>query len=253
MQSEGNLMNRFNFLVLTFLLAPLSLTQAGLPANSGQVLVAIAKDWDSDKALLWAMDRTEDGWAPAFAEPVEVLLGRNGLAWGRGVEPVKAPGDPVKKEGDRRTPAGLYKIGRIYGEAVRLPGGSSYPYRQVGRWDAWVDDLKNPYYNRHYIAKPGKVPPWFESQRMRLGDAAYEFRIEVRHNADPPVPGYGSAIFFHIRRGEDRPSSGCTVMTRANLLKVIGWLKEDRNPHYVILPKAEYDKYQNAWGLPVFR
>ena len=226
---------------------------AGVPPDSRQLLVAIAKDWDSDKALLWAMDRTDQGWAPAFDAPIEVLLGRNGLAWGRGVEPTKAPGGLVKREGDRRTPAGIFKIGRIYGEAEKLPGGSVYPYRQIGRWDAWVDDLKNPYYNRHYIAKPGKVPPWFESQRMRLGDAAYEFRIEIRHNADPPVPGFGSAIFFHIRRGEDRPSSGCTVMTRSNLVKVIQWLREDRNPHYTILPKAEYDRYREAWGLPQFR
>jgi hypothetical protein len=56
-----------------------------------------------------------------------------------------------------------------------------------------------------------------------------------------------------IRRGEDRPSSGCTVMTRTNLIKVIGWLREDRNPHYAILPQAEYDRYREAWGLPAFR
>jgi L,D-peptidoglycan transpeptidase YkuD (ErfK/YbiS/YcfS/YnhG family) len=248
------MMNWFRLLLLSLWvgagLAPLS---AGLPADSRQLLVAIAKDWDSDKAMLWVMDRTETGWVPAFEAPFEVLLGRNGLAWGRGVEPVKAPGGLVKREGDRRTPAGIFKVGRIYGEAAKLPGGGSYPYRKIGKWDAWVDDLKNPYYNQHYVAKPGKVPPWFQSQRMRLGDAAYEFLIEIRHNADPPVPGFGSAIFFHIRRGEDRPSSGCTVMTRTNLIKVIGWLREDRNPHYAILPQAEYDRYREAWGLPAFR
>jgi L,D-peptidoglycan transpeptidase YkuD (ErfK/YbiS/YcfS/YnhG family) len=244
---------RFACLALVFWFALLATVSAGLPPDARQVLVGIAKDWDSDKALLWAMDRTDQGWVQAFDAPIEVLLGRNGLAWGRGVEPVKAPGDRVKHEGDRRTPAGIFKVGRIYGAPEKLPGGSTYPYRQVGPWDAWVDDLKNPYYNRHYVAKPGKVPPWFESQRMRLGDAAYEFRIEIRHNADPPVPGFGSAIFFHIRRGEDRPSSGCTVMARPELIKVIQWLREDRNPYYVILPKAEYDRYQESWGLPVFR
>lgn len=228
-------------------------TAGGLPPDAKQLLVAIAKDWESDKALLWAMNRTPEGWSSALGEPIEVLLGRNGLAWGRGVEPAKAPDSLVKREGDRRTPAGLFKVGKIFGEAAGLPGGGKYPYRQIGRWDAWVDDLKNPYYNRHYIAKPGRVPPWFESQRMRLGDAAYEFLVEIRHNADPPLPGYGSAIFFHIRRGEDRPSSGCTVMTRANLIRVIQWLREDASPHYVILPKSEYDRFQAAWRLPIFR
>ncbi|MBU6303551.1 MAG: L,D-transpeptidase family protein [Verrucomicrobia bacterium] len=239
--------------VVVLILPGTGWSAGGVPRDTGQVLVAIAKDWESDKALLWAMNRTPDGWVSALGEPIEVLLGRNGLAWGRGVEPAKAPDDRVKREGDRRTPAGLFKVGKIYGEAARLPGGGSYPYRRIGRWDAWVDDLKNPYYNQHYVAKPGRVPPWFESQRMRLGDAAYEFLIEIRHNADPPVPGYGSAIFFHIRRGEDRPSSGCTVMTRANLLRVIGWLRAEAKPHYVILPKAEYDRWQPEWQLPRFR
>ena len=36
---------------------------------------------------------------------------------------------------------------------------------------------------------------------MRSGDFAYHWLIEIRHNSDPPVPGAGSAIFFHIRRG----------------------------------------------------
>lgn len=118
---------------------------------------------------------------------------RAGLGEGSGAgQGARRPGETG---GRRRTPAGLFKVGKIYGEAARLPGGGSYPYRRIGRWDAWVDDLKNPYYNQHYVAKPGRVPPWFESQRMRLGDAAYEFLIEIRHNADPPVPGYGSAIF----------------------------------------------------------
>ena len=245
-------MKRFCCLAALFF-ATLGLAGAGLPADCRQVLVGMTKDWDSDKALLWAMDRTDQGWVSAFDEPIEVLLGRNGLAWGRGVEPVKAPSDRVKHEGDRRTPAGLFKVGRIYGAPAALPGGNPYPYRQVGPWDAWVDDLKNPYYNRHYVAKPGKAAPVVRVPTDAFGRCRLRVSHRNRHNADPPVPGFGSAIFFHIRRGEDRPSSGCTVMTRTNLLKVIQWLKEDRKPHYVILPKAEFDRYQADWGLPVFR
>jgi len=145
---------------------------------------------------------------------VRSSLGRNGIGLGtRGWNRPRPRGNGSSARGTAAPRLAFSKLGEFTAKRSALPGGSDYPYRQVGRWDAWVDDLENPYDNRHYIAKPGKVPAWFESQRMRLGDAAYEFRIEVRHNADPPVPGYGSAIFFHIRRGEDRPSSGCTVMS----------------------------------------
>ncbi len=242
--------NRFLPLCL-FPLLWAATVSAAVPPDARQLLVGIANSWDSDRALLWAFDRKDGTWEPSQDRPVEVLLGRTGLAWGRGV--ASSTSGKIKQEGDRRTPAGLFRVGRIYGYGAKLTGNPDYPYHQVGRWDAWVDDAKNPYYNRHYVAKPGNVPPWFESQRMRLGDAAYEYKIEIRHNSDPPVPGYGSAIFFHIRRGADRPSHGCTVMAKDDLLRVIAWLKADANPHYVILPQAEYDQLAPSWGLPAFR
>ena len=52
---------------------------------------------------------------------------------------------------------------------------------------------------------------------MRLGDHAYRWLIEIKHNSDPPKPGYGRAIFFHVRRGPERRTTGCTVMTLENL------------------------------------
>ena len=34
------------------------------------------------------------------------------------------------------------------------------------------------------------------------------------------------------------------------LFKVMQWLKADKHPQYVLLPKAEYAKRKKAWGLP---
>jgi hypothetical protein len=236
------------------ILAGMAGAGAAVPEESRQLVVVLAKDWESQKALLWTFERAPDGeWMAAWDTPVPVLLGKGGLAWGRGLAPAVPGSDRVKVEGDRRTPAGVFRIGKIYGDPKALPGGNRYPYHQVGPWDAWVDDVKNPHYNRHYVATPGKVPPWFESQRMRRGDPAYEYLVEIRHNADPPVPGFGSAIFFHIRRGEDRPSHGCTVMAKSDLLRVIAWLRADARPVYAVLPKSEYDRLREAWRLPVFR
>ena len=63
---------------------------------------------------------------------------------------------------------------------------------------------------------------------MRSGDFAYRWLVEIRHNADPPVPGYGSAIFFHIRRGPSRPSAGCTTMAEKNLVELIRGFEQMR-------------------------
>jgi L,D-peptidoglycan transpeptidase YkuD (ErfK/YbiS/YcfS/YnhG family) len=85
---------------------------------------------------------------------------------------------------------------------------------------------------------------------MRQGDFAYRWLVEIRHNADPPVPGFGSAIFFHIRRGPDRPSAGCTTMAEGDLVALIKWLRVDQHPRYVCLPRLEYLRYWKAWNLP---
>ena len=81
-------------------------------------------------------------------------------------------------------------------------------------------------------------------------DFAYHWLIEIRHNSDPPVPGSGSAIFFHIRRGVNRPTTGCTTMAQENLVKLITWLRAKRHPCYALLPANEYDKNWRSWNLP---
>jgi L,D-peptidoglycan transpeptidase YkuD (ErfK/YbiS/YcfS/YnhG family) len=113
-----------------------------------------------------------------------------------------------------------------------------------------VDDPALPQYNRFVTVNPNNPPPWFEKQKMRHNDFAYRWLVEVRHNADPPVPGMGSAIFFHIRRGVTRPTWGCTSMAEPDLISLIRWLRRDARPHYVLLPWKEYQRKWQAWGLP---
>ena len=214
-----------------------------------QMIVTIVDDWDASTGKLQCFERTRRGWKAAFDPPIPVLLGHSGLAWGRGLRGQGETGRH-KREGDGRAPAGVFKIGKIYTYDPRLPSGANYPFRQITQWDAWVDDPELAQYNRHVVVDPKDVPAWFEKQKMRHGDAAYRWLIEVRHNADPPEPGAGSAIFFHTRRGPDRKTSGCTTMSSADLIRVIRWLRSDKHPQYTLLPKAEYQKRKKAWDLP---
>jgi len=131
-----------------------------------------------------------------------------------------------------------------------LPAGADYPFHTVTAADAWIDDPTLPHYNQHVTVDPQNPPPWYAKQRMRLGDFAYRWLVEIRHNADPPVPGAGSAIFFHIRRGVDRTTSGCTTMAEENLVKLIRFLRADAHPHFALLPRAEYQSKWKQWGLP---
>jgi L,D-peptidoglycan transpeptidase YkuD (ErfK/YbiS/YcfS/YnhG family) len=191
-----------------------------------------------------------DPWRRVWKGAVPVLLGRNGSAWGRGVFTPPQNGVPAKVEKDGKAPAGVFQLGQLFGYAKTPPEGTRWPYLRVTQYDAWVDDVRSPYYNQHVRVRPDAIPPWFEKQRMRLGDSAYKWMICIQHNTQPPVSGYGSAIFFHVRRGPDKPTAGCTSMSEENLVRLIRWLNPTASPHYVLLPEADYAQLRAAWLLP---
>lgn len=241
-------------LVMAGILGLLLVVPASPQARGGeldgvrQLVVSVAPTWDSNKGKLQRFERSGKEWK-AVAPPVPVLYGKNGLVWGRGLLGTNEPG-AHKAEKDGRAPAGVFRIGTIYTYDEALPSGSNFPFHTVTTGDAWIDDVNHPQYNQHVTVDPANPPPWFARQKMRHGDFAYRWLVEIRHNSDPPVPGEGSAIFFHIRRGPSRPSAGCTTMAEENLVSLIRWLRADQRPHYALLPNSEYLAKWKAWGLP---
>lgn len=218
-----------------------------------QLIVGIAPDWNSSKGSLILFERgSDDEWHSVPEGRWDVLFGKNGLAWGRGISGF---GDQeegrCKTERDGRAPAGCFRIGRIYTYDSELPFGADFPFHQVTLADAWSDDPSLPNYNEFVTIPDVQHPPaGFAKAKMRHGDFAYRWLIEIRHNSDPPHPGVGSAIFFHIRRGVTRPTSGCTSMAEANLVQLIQWLRAEDRPVYLLLPREEYLKKQADWKLP---
>ena len=98
-------------LLLVFALA----TRAGaIDAATGQLALSIAGGWNSSSGRMQLFERDGRGWR-AVAPPWRVLYGKNGLAWGRGEHSIpEASSAPVKQEHDRRAPAGIFRIGKIY-------------------------------------------------------------------------------------------------------------------------------------------
>ncbi len=218
-----------------------------------QLLLSIAPDEKSTLGMMrgYSRESPSQPWKESFP-CTAVIYGKNGIAWGRGLHEPQT--GLQKKEGDGRAPAGRFKIGFAMGYAKQLPvGNKNWPYHQVTERDAWIDNPSIPeHYNHLYTLNPNQTPPpWFESQRKRLGDFAYEWKILIEHNYQNPIPGEGSAIFFHIRRGETKPSFGCTVMEKAILEKLLCWLDpQSSSCDYVLLTETDYLRLKSDWQLP---
>ncbi len=250
MKMRSFLMPILRCLAVFLLIMPFSKANAdGVPNDCMQLIVGMAPTSNSMRGELRLFERARGGDWSAVAGPFPVLFGKNGLAWGTGLAGQNEPG-LRKKERDGRAPAGVFEIGQVFGYEAHLPAGGDYPYRQVTEADIWSDDPRSPNYNRHIVIDPKNPPDNYTHEKMRSGDFAYHWLVEIRHNSDPPVPGAGSAIFFHIRRGENRPTTGCTTMAQENLVKLITWLRAKRHPCYALLPANEYDEKWRSWNLP---
>ena len=121
----------------------------------------------------------------------------------------------IKQEGDGCTPLGTWPLrgillrpGRVQPSAIRLP------WRWVRQGDGWSDDPADPAYNR-----PVHLPRPFSAESLLRDDDAYDVIVVLGHNDAPPMPGRGSAIFFHLSEG--RPTAGCIAVDRNDMLTLL--------------------------------
>ena len=112
------------------------------------MVLSVSAGWDQTRAILQAWERPSPDapWAPVGA-PIEASLGRTGLAWGRGLHPTGLPG-PEKREGDGKSPAGVFDLRLVTGYAKTAPAGTRMPYRQATATLRCVDDPRSLRYNR---------------------------------------------------------------------------------------------------------
>lgn len=233
---------------------------AGL-AQSRQMLLVTTKDWDSVTGTMRYFIRVggdggfpevkpPSGWLETV-KPIPVVIGRNGLGWGRGLAlPVELPG-PTKKEGDGKSPAGVFRLSSAFGLAsAGNVKGIKLPYRQLTDQIECVDDVKSTNYNS-IVNRAEKSPPdWNSSEKMRAVGERYRLGIVVDHNVDPRETGGGSCIFIHIWQDAATGTSGCTAMAPENMEGIIRWLDSEEHPVLVQMPEAAYKELRGRLGLP---
>jgi L,D-peptidoglycan transpeptidase YkuD (ErfK/YbiS/YcfS/YnhG family) len=216
---------------------------------SRQMVVVMADDWKATNGWLRRFERIEAGWQ-IEGTPFRVALGRSGLGWGRGLQPSPL-GGPQKKEGDGRSPAGIFYLPYAFGyaapDAVRA---IKLPYVQCTGTVECVDDTNSLFYNIIMDRRSVGAPDWHSSEKMRRNDDLYRLGVFVGHNSSPAQPGVGSCIFLHSWKGPDKPTSGCTAMSEGAIETLLGWLEPQSHPVLVQLPEAEYRLYQTVWQLP---
>jgi D-aminopeptidase len=220
-----------------------------VPAESRQMVLSVSAGWDQTRAILqpYARPAPDAPWVPV-GSPIEASLGRAGLAWGRGLHPNGLPG-PEKREGDGKSPAGVFDLRLVTGYAKAAPSDTRMPYRETTATLRCVDDARSVHYNRLADEATAKKD-WSSAEDMHRKDDLYRLVVWVGHNDAPVVPGGGSCIFLHLRSGPDATTSGCTAFEPAPMERLLRWLDPASRPVLVQLPEAEYRARAAEWGLP---
>lgn len=191
-----------------------------LKANE-QVLIVTTSHAKARSGTLTFYQKEKGKWKKVFSE-INVIVGKNGLG--------------KRKEGDGKTPIGIYPLGTAFGSGKK-PSGVKIPYRQTTKYDYWIDDPSSKDYNKwvHYRGNPYKRWKSFE----RLNHPLYKYAIVIRYNENPIVKGKGSAVFLHIWSRPSGYTLGCVAMSEQNLLKIMKKLDPKKKPVIVINEKRK--------------
>jgi L,D-peptidoglycan transpeptidase YkuD (ErfK/YbiS/YcfS/YnhG family) len=136
-----------------------------------------------------------------------------------------------KREGDNKTPAGLYSFTLAFG--LKSDPGAFLGYRKITEFDYWIDDVNNPYYNTWVNAND--TPGDYSSEHLIEHNPSYNYALNINYNADC-TPGLGSAVFLHCYN-DIGFTTGCIAIPESNMKTLV---KEvDSATRILILPKEE--------------
>lgn len=216
-----------------------------------QLVVSVTASWNDSSATVFRFSRPDGHWR-LVGKGVPAVVGERGLAWDPAVRE-RNPDDPVKREGDRKAPAGIFRLSSAMGFAPASPSGVTLPFRPIEPGTHCVDDPASRYYNRIVDEKELPAPAtelWNSSERMWQVTELYRLLVVVDYNVRDPKPGNGSCIFMHIRRDTGAPTAGCTALAEDDLAELVRWLRPEAKPALVQLPIDVYRKVWREWGLP---
>jgi hypothetical protein len=178
-------------------------------AASRLVLVTVPTLTSSAGRLrLFERPRADADWRQVGpAEPV--TLGIRGIAWGHAFRHLAGNHEPAKTEGDKRTPAGIFAIGRPFGFAPSPLAG----YLQLGPDTVCVDDPSSPAYNT--ITSRKAVSRLVSHEKMQA-TALYRRGLVVDYPTDAANRA-GSCIFIHIWKSPASGTVGCIALPESRV------------------------------------
>tara|TARA_Y200000002_G_C22241336_1_gene479771 strand:+ start:48 stop:542 length:495 start_codon:yes stop_codon:yes gene_type:complete len=122
-----------------------------------------------------------------------------------------------KKEGDKRTPKGLFGIGKLYYRKDRInKPKTSLKCIEIKRNMGWCDDIKYPKEYNNLVKTYQNV----RHEKLHRSDHKYDLLIPIKYNYKNKIVGRGSCIFLHLTNNY-KPTAGCVALKKKDFLIVL--------------------------------
>jgi len=184
--------------------------------NVDQLLVVYNYQQENYSATLVALEKKGGDWALKF-DTKEVGIGKNGFA------PSLA-----KREGDGKSPTGIFRLGKLYTYEKELK--TLLDYQQTTADDKWIDDPNSKDYNT-YVRGATTAKSY---ENLVLSNDAYKYCMVIEYNTNPIIRGKGSAIFFHLAVKKPYFTAGCIAIDEESMKLIVNWLDPKLNPTIIM-------------------
>ena len=128
-----------------------------------------------------------------------------------------------KKEGDKKTPKGTFKIENLYFREDRKEKPSTLlRCIKIKKNMGWCNDIRFPKKYNKLITIEKKI----KHEKLKRKDYKYDLLIPIKYNFNKPIPGLGSCIFIHLTENF-KPTAGCIALNKNDFLIMLKLVKKN--------------------------
>ena len=128
-----------------------------------------------------------------------------------------------KREGDKKTPSGTFKIENLYYRKDRKKKPVTLlKCIEIKEDMGWCNDTRFPKkYNKLF-----KINKKIKHEKLKRNDYKYDYLIPIKYNFKKPIVNLGSCIFIHLTKNYN-PTAGCIALKEKDFLIMIKIIKKN--------------------------
>ena len=178
-----------------------------ISSETDQIMITVPLGKDTYFANFYYYIKKQNVWFEYLIS--EAHIGQNGLG--------------KEKEGDRKTPIGVYKFNSYFGIANNP--GTKMPYIKLNDSLYWDGDSKSENYNLMVNIEVYQNFDKAESEHLIEETLGYQYAMNMNYNEER-IPYKGAGIFLHCYT--ERPyTAGCVALPHTFMEKVLKNVSKD--------------------------